>query len=213
MQKDYIYSVAVHIVLFLIITFHGVLLKNKEYKYYKKVYKVDLISVDKAKPERKLSVPSQKSENVVPKKVAKRPIKEEEKEEENPRRAEIDSILALVEQKEREKEKKQSFAGGSIKLDVENFEYLYYLSIIQTKIQNNWKPPVMPGASGSKTVIYFKIKRNGQIVDIKKEESSGKFLLDQSALRAVNDSNPFPPLPEEFKSSFLGVHFEFEYIQ
>ena len=43
------------------------------------------------------------------------------------------------------------------------------------------------------------------------EKSSGNTLYDQSAVRAVMEASPFPPLPPEFKASSLRVHFGFEF--
>lgn len=209
MRKDYIYSVATHVFVILIVTFQGELFKNREFSYYRKVYNVGLVTVEKPKPVT-TSVPSRTAPAVVPKpevpkKTAKRPLKKEPE----PVQAEVDTTAA----EEPEEEKQFTAAGGSIKLDVEHFEFMWYLSIIQTKIQNNWKPPVLPNASGALTVIYFKIRRNGEIVDIAVEKESGFFLIDQSALRAVSDSRRFPPLPKGFDKSVLGVHFEFQYLQ
>ena len=39
------------------------------------------------------------------------------------------------------------------------------------------------------------------------ERSSGNALYDQSALRAVAEASPFPPLPPEFKAPSLIVHY------
>jgi TonB family protein len=209
MRKDYIYSVATHVFVILIVTFQGEIFKNREFSYYRKVYNVGLVTVEKPKPKT-FAVPSRTApasvpKAEVPKKTAKRPLKKKPE----PVQAEVDTS-AIEEPKE---DKKFTAAGGSIKLDVEQFEFMWYLNIIQTKIQNNWKPPVVSNASEALTVIYFKIKRNGEIVDINIEKDSGNFLLDQSALRAVSDSKRFPPLPKGFDKSILGVHFEFQYLQ
>jgi TonB family protein len=60
-------------------------------------------------------------------------------------------------------------------------------------------------------VIYFEIDREGQIRgDPKVKQSSGDELYDQSALRAVVDSIPFPPLPREFPGQYLKVNFGFD---
>jgi TonB family protein len=63
------------------------------------------------------------------------------------------------------------------------------------------------------TTIYFKILRDGNIVESKVEKTSGVDLFDQSAMRAIISSTPFPPLPGEFTGEYLGIHLEFEYVQ
>jgi protein TonB len=60
-------------------------------------------------------------------------------------------------------------------------------------------------------VVLFEIQRDGQVRDPLVEKSSGNNLYDQSALRAVMEASPFPPLPPEFKASSLRVHFGFEF--
>lgn len=89
----------------------------------------------------------------------------------------------------------------------------YYLQIIQNKVTGNWDPA--KGILGQKKeldlMVYFTIDRKGKISDIQVEDSSGSGLLDQSALRAVQLSNPFPPLPSVFKEELLKVHFRFTY--
>jgi outer membrane biosynthesis protein TonB len=43
------------------------------------------------------------------------------------------------------------------------------------------------------------------------EQSSGLFIFDQAAQRAVVQSSPMPPLPQDYRDSYLGVHFSFSY--
>lgn len=96
---------------------------------------------------------------------------------------------------------------------IPGFPYYYYIQILRDKVSSNWlKALVPPGATGTyKVVIFFKIKKNGEVDEIKIEESSGLESLDLSALRAVKFSIPFPPLPREYEGDYLGVHFQFEF--
>lgn len=100
---------------------------------------------------------------------------------------------------------------GSISLDVSDFPFTYYLRAIQRKIGDQWTPPRGSAAGGEKVVVLFEIGRDGQIKEPSVERSSGNAIYDQSALRAVVDASPFPPLPADFKASSLKVHFGFEY--
>jgi TonB family protein len=63
------------------------------------------------------------------------------------------------------------------------------------------------------TVVGFQVLRNGKIVNINIEKSSGRYLFDQAAQRAVYSANPLPPLPDEFGGEHLSVHIEFEGIE
>lgn len=101
---------------------------------------------------------------------------------------------------------------GSLFLD-NDFPFKSYLSRIRNKIGANWdwSPAVVP-AEGKKVVVAFKILKDGRISDLQIEKPSGISFLDQSALRAVFNSQPFPPLPNDFNHEYLGVHFGFEYV-
>lgn len=96
-----------------------------------------------------------------------------------------------------------------------SFPFTYYLQIIQDRISTNWFTSLIdPGVSGQyQCVIFFKILRDGWISDLQVEYSSGIRSLDISALRAVQNSAPFPPLPRDFESEFLGIHIIFEHAR
>jgi TonB family protein len=98
-------------------------------------------------------------------------------------------------------------------LGISNFPYTYYLQIITDRVSHNWFTSLVdPGVSGSfQTVIFFKINKDGQVSDIKIEESSGLTPLDLSALRAVKASAPFPPLPRDYEDAYLAIHLIFEH--
>jgi len=102
--------------------------------------------------------------------------------------------------------------AGAMMLDTAYFPYTYFLKAIRDKIARNWFPPFGVVAKGQTMtiMIYFKIEKSGSVLDPEIEESSGNALLDQSALRAVLVSNPFPPLPFGFVDERLGIHFRFE---
>jgi TonB family protein len=114
-------------------------------------------------------------------------------------------------------------AGGSapggfsseLQLDIENFEFSYYLVAVRNKVSSNWSPPAGLSASvkAMRTVVFFRIQRDGSIADVTVESPSTVAFFDQSALRAVLRSESFPPLPRGFADNSLGVHFGFEYVQ
>lgn len=104
---------------------------------------------------------------------------------------------------------------GSLSLDNTNFPFTYYLVLIRDKISEHWDPSFgpLPVGEGQQVVIAFKIQKDGGISEPYIEKTSGIAYLDQSALRAVLSSVPFPPLPREFGEDYLGIHFGFEYIK
>jgi len=104
--------------------------------------------------------------------------------------------------------------SGGLKIDTKDFPFAYYLTILQNRVQNYWQPPYQTSTQQEKmsTVVGFQVLRNGKIVNVSVEKSSGRYLYDQAAQRAVYSANPLPPLPDEFSGKFLSVHIEFEGI-
>jgi len=91
------------------------------------------------------------------------------------------------------------------------FPYAYYVDILKNKVSSGWYSGVMQFKARGKynLVVYFRILRNGQIDALSVEKSSGIAELDLSALRAVQQAAPFPPLPRDFSDEYLIVHLEF----
>jgi protein TonB len=100
---------------------------------------------------------------------------------------------------------------ASLSLDVSDFPFTYYLRQLQQKVSEKWVPPAREAEPGNRVVVLFEIGRDGQVRATKIERSSGNAVYDQSALRAIMDANPFPPLPQEFPAHSLRVHFGFEF--
>jgi TonB family protein len=101
----------------------------------------------------------------------------------------------------------------SSQIGLSNFPYTYYLQTIHGKISGNWyTSQISPGVTGDfHTTVYFKIFRNGKISTLEIKERSGIRSLDLSALRAIQSSAPFPPLPNDYEGDFLGIHLIFEH--
>ena len=97
-------------------------------------------------------------------------------------------------------------------VDGMGFGSSYYLSLVFGRIRDLWDNPVQASAV-LRVTLYFKILKDGRILDAQVEKSSGIDLFDQSAMRAILSSVPFPPLPTEYRGEYLGIHLEFEYIQ
>ncbi len=101
----------------------------------------------------------------------------------------------------------------SSQIGLSGFPYTFYLQIIINKVSSNWFTSLVdPGIRGNfQATVYFKILRNGQITDVKIEETSGIKSLDLSALRAIQSSAPFPPLPRDYEHEYLGIFLIFEH--
>jgi periplasmic protein TonB len=98
-------------------------------------------------------------------------------------------------------------AGGA-RVDVANFCCPEYLTLMVQRIRQNWNPN--QGARGE-PIVKFTIRRDGMIVAVELEKSSGQELLDLEARRAVHRTQQLAPLPREFTESSLTVHLTFDF--
>jgi len=96
---------------------------------------------------------------------------------------------------------------SGVSIEAAKFPYTYYLYLIREKVGKNWSWPVTE--TKKKTVIYFRILHDGSISQIRTKESSKDDSFDLAALRAIEISAPFPPLPAGFPEEYLGIYFEF----
>jgi protein TonB len=98
--------------------------------------------------------------------------------------------------------------AGTLRLQNPGFEYDFYLALIQSKIERNFRPP--PGVRGDHmATVSFSITRNGSVENIGMIQTSGNLLIDQAAERAVRAAGRFPPLPPQYEKGELGINFEF----
>jgi len=104
-------------------------------------------------------------------------------------------------------------SGLASQIGLSDFPYTYYLQIITDRVSSNWFTSLVdPGVKGHfQSIVYFQIFRSGQISDVRIHESSGLRSLDQSAVRSVQRSSPFPPLPRDYDKEYLGIFLIFEH--
>jgi protein TonB len=106
-----------------------------------------------------------------------------------------------------------SGSAFSSQIGLANFPFTYYIQNIINKVSGNWFTSLVdPGITGSfQVTVHFRIHRNGQVSDLKVEETSGIRSLDMSAFRAIQSSAPFPPLPRAYEDDYLGIYLIFEH--
>jgi TonB family protein len=107
--------------------------------------------------------------------------------------------------------------GGELagQIGVFDFPYSWYLQTVRDKISSNWFTSLVdPGVRGTfQVAVYFRIYRNGTISDIEVKRSSEIPSLDLSAKRAVQNAQPFPPLPPDYDKDYLGIILIFEHAK
>ena len=77
-----------------------------------------------------------------------------------------------------------------------------YMRELQRRIKLNWDPP--KGNESKTVVLLFKIARDGRLL-------SCLPTADQAALKAVELTAPFRPLPGDFKGQSIDIQFTFDY--
>jgi TonB family protein len=104
------------------------------------------------------------------------------------------------------------FGGGigvSIGPGTGGFGNSWYAQAVERRISSNWMRP--PQGVQIEIIYSFYIASNGQIYDIKLVKSSGTQMLDDTALRAIQASNPLASPPPEFRDRPIQFLADFKY--
>ncbi len=85
-----------------------------------------------------------------------------------------------------------------------------YIAVIWSRVKGNWTLPqaLMP-KENTETIIDVKISRNGALEHIELEKSSGNRYFDDSAIKAVKKSSPFPPFPPYISGNHIEIGIRF----
>ena len=83
----------------------------------------------------------------------------------------------------------------------------YHMDVLD-KIKEAWR---MPAASKKdlETIMVIKIRRDGIVVDINPEKTSGNRPYDESIRRAIKAAEPLPRIPATIKEDSVELGFRF----
>ncbi len=103
----------------------------------------------------------------------------------------------------------EGYGGGGLS----TFPYSYYVQEIQSRISGNWQTALIrSGTTGNDFAeVRFRIFRNGRISEPEILRSSESRTMNSSAIRAVRNASPFPPLPRGYEDEYLIVRLLFEH--
>lgn len=109
-------------------------------------------------------------------------------------------------------------AGNAVSIltPTEGVDFNSYINRLVAKVKQNWYT-VMPESAymGDKGIVAvtFRINRDGSFPGeaLSLERTSGKDPLDTAAVSAIRSSNPFDPLPPQFKGPYIELRFIFFY--
>ncbi len=92
--------------------------------------------------------------------------------------------------------------------------YPWYVESLRNRISQNWDQttidPALRATHQGKTTMTFRIARNGTVSGIALSTSSGNRSLDYSAQRALLQLGTAPPLPSDYRGSYVDVIFDFD---
>jgi TonB family protein len=97
--------------------------------------------------------------------------------------------------------------------DTQGVDFGPYLQRIVQVVRQNWYILIPESAEmkKGKLAIEFAITKDGQVADMRLVTSSGDVALDRPAWGSITNSNPFPPLPTEFRGPYLALRFRYYY--
>ena len=85
-----------------------------------------------------------------------------------------------------------------------------YADLVVQRVTQKWQTTGLAGMQLPMAVITFDIMRDGSVRNPQIAQHSGNSTLDYSALRAVTDAGPFPPLPPNYSGSSTSVELRFQ---
>lgn len=108
----------------------------------------------------------------------------------------------------------QTATGTQVTLSRSNPLHVTYIDKISQMVYQNWQYPEQAGKHGilGRVEIEITIVPNGEVVGLRVVRTSGYSAVDEAALRAVQVTNPFPPIPPWIRASSLLVPFALEWI-
>ncbi len=100
-----------------------------------------------------------------------------------------------------------------ITFDTEELKYQGYMRLLKDKIEGIWTYPREAAEKGvfGDLVIRFVIRKDGALGSVKVLRTSGHGMLDEYAVKALRDGEPYWPLPEGWGRKSLTVTGHFIY--
>lgn len=100
-----------------------------------------------------------------------------------------------------------------ITFDTNELRYHSYMLRLKEKIEGIWRYPPEAAEKGIYGDLYirFTIKKDGRLGNMELLRTSGYRNLDEAAMRALKDAEPFWPLPQEWEKDELVITGHFIY--
>lgn len=110
--------------------------------------------------------------------------------------------------------KKESPADRELTFEMPGFKNRGYMRLLKEKIESIWRYPKEAARLGISGDLYikFSIKKDGKLGEIELLRTSGYKDLDEAAVKALKEAEPFWPLPEDWEKDDLEIRGHFIYI-
>lgn len=109
--------------------------------------------------------------------------------------------------------KEEAGKDNGITFDTKELRYHGYMAKLQNRIEGIWKYPHEAASKGiyGDLRIKFTIKKDGMLGNVELARTSGHRSLDEAAMQALKDAEPFWPLPEEWGREGITIDGHFIY--
>lgn len=97
--------------------------------------------------------------------------------------------------------------------DTQGVDFGPYLQRVLHDVRENWYSLIPESAQmkHGNLVIEFAIMKDGSVQGLRIVMTSNDVALDRPAYGSITESDPFPPLPQEFGGQYLALRFRFFY--
>ena len=84
-----------------------------------------------------------------------------------------------------------------------------YVTELQRRVLRNWSMP--NNDNSKKTVLFLRISKSGNLMILNVKSPSGDTYIDELAIKAVKNAQPFSPLPAGYRNQYADVILTFDY--
>ncbi|MGO9015380.1 MAG: energy transducer TonB [Dissulfurispiraceae bacterium] len=104
---------------------------------------------------------------------------------------------------------------NGITFDTKEYKYYGYMQRLRDRIEAVWRYPAEAGVRRLNGELYirFTIKKDGRLGAVELVHTSGYKILDDAAIMALKDADPYWPLPDSWNQDSLTItgHFIYYY--
>jgi protein TonB len=122
------------------------------------------------------------------------------------------NIIGDLAKRDIEKEEKEK-KDKTLTFDTSEYKFLIYNRMLKEKIESIWIYPPDEATRGiyGDLLIKFTIKKNGRLGAVEIIRTSGHKNLDDAAIKALRDGEPYWPLPDEWGMQAYTIEGHFVY--